>query len=296
MSGLARDLSRWVAAARPRTLPLTVTPVVAGIALAVTTTGELHLVTALATLLAAAAIQIGTNLHNDACDFVRGNDTPDRIGPPRAAAQGWFTPTQVKRAAHLAFFTAFVLGALLCLRGGWPILLLGLSALAAGYAYTGGPWPIAYGPFGEVFVLLFFGVAAVAGSHYLQTLDFSPTALALGTILGLPAAAVLLINNYRDLETDRRGGRLTLCHYLGREDARRLYAFLLLAPLPLLLLLPLPLQPWPLIVALPFAAWLVARLNQGALGTALNPQLGATALYQMALVALLMVGLALHGP
>ena len=289
-------LSRWVAAARPRTLPLTVTPVVAGLALALATTGGLHLATALATLLAAVAIQVGTNLHNDVNDFERGNDTADRLGPPRASAQGWFTPAQVRRAAHLAFLTALVLGALLCLRGGWPILLLGLASLAAGYAYTGGPRPIAYGPFGEVYVLLFFGVAAVAGTHYLQTLSFSPAALALGAILGLPAAAVLLINNYRDLETDRQGGRRTLCHYLGRARARLLYAALMLAPPPLLMLLLTQLDPparaWPLLAALPVGLWLVVRLQRGAQGVALNPVLGTTALYQTLLTLLLILGLA----
>lgn len=290
------DLVRWIAAARPRTLPLTVTPVVAGLALALTTNGGLHLATALATLLAAVAIQVGTNLHNDVNDFERGNDTADRLGPPRASAQGWFTPAQVRRAAHLAFLAAFVLGALLCLRGGWPILLLGLASLAAGYAYTGGPRPIAYGPLGEVYVLLFFGVMAVAGTHYLQTLTFAPAALALGAILGLPAAAVLLINNYRDLETDRQGGRRTLCHYLGRARARWLYATLMLAPPPLLMLLLTQLDPpgraWPLLAALPVGLWLVVRLYRGALGAALNPVLGTTALYQTVLTVLLILGLA----
>jgi len=295
MSTPALNLSRWVAAGRPRTLPLTVTPVVAGLALALAATGELHLATALGTLLAAVAIQVGTNLYNDARDFERGNDVADRLGPPRAAAQGWFTPTQVKRAAHLVFLLALLLGALLCLRGGWPILLLGLASLAAGYAYTGGPRPIAYGPFGEIYVLLFFGVAAVAGSHYLQTLAFAPSALALGAILGLPAAAVLLINNYRDLDTDRQAGRRTLCHHLGRERARGLYALLMLAPLPLLFLLPLPGSPWPLLAALPLGLWLIARLYRGTLGTALNPVLGATALYQTVLTVLLMIGLAWPG-
>lgn len=291
MSNLTLNLSRWIAAGRPRTLPLTVTPVLAGLALAVASLGEWHLATAIGTLLAAVAIQVGTNFYNDAKDFERGNDAADRLGPPRAAAQGWFTPTQVKRAAHLAFLLAFLIGALLCLRGGWPILLLGLASLAAGYAYTGGPKPIAYGPFGEIYVLLFFGVAAVAGTHYLQTLTFSPTAIALGAILGLPAAAVLLINNYRDLDTDRQGGRRTLCHYLGRERARALYALLMLAPPPLLILLPLPGSPWSPLVALPLALWLIVRLYRGALGIALNPLLGATALYQTALTVLLMIGL-----
>jgi len=290
---LTVNLARWVAAGRPRTLPLAVAPVLAGIALATFATGVLDLPTALATLLAAVAIQVGTNLHNDAADFERGTDTEDRVGPERAAAKGWFTVAQVKRAAQLAFLTALLLGILLTLRGGWPILLLGLASLAAGYAYTGGPRPIAYGPFGELFVLFFFGIAAVTGSHYLQTLAFSPTALGLGVALGLPAAAVLTLNSYRDRETDLRAGRRTLCHYLGQPRARLLYAMLLLAPFPLLSLLDLPGNLWPILVALPFSTWLIIRIFDGAEGIALNPLLGSTALFQSALVVLLIIGFAL---
>ncbi len=213
-------IARWISAARPKTLLLAVTPVVAGIGLAVAQTGRLAFPTAVATLLAAVAIQVGTNLHNDAADFERGTDTVDRVGPPRATAQGWFSAREVRSAAHLAFGLAFLLGCLLVARGGWPILAIGLASLACGYAYTSGPRPIAYSPFGELYVLTFFGIASVVGSHYLQTLAFDRAALLLGIALGLPAAAVLLLNNYRDLETDRVAGRRTLCHYLGRPGAR----------------------------------------------------------------------------
>jgi 1,4-dihydroxy-2-naphthoate octaprenyltransferase len=290
MSEVADNLSRWASAARPRTLPLAATPVAAGIALAGAETGRIDLATAAATLLAAVAIQVGTNLHNDAADFERGTDTRDRVGPLRATAEGWFTPRQVKLAAHLAFLGAFLLGVYLCLRGGWPILLLGAASLAAGYAYTSGPRPIAYGPLGEVFVLLFFGIAAVGGSHYLQTLSLSPSAVTLGLALGLPAGAVLLLNNYRDLETDRRAGRRTLSHYLGPEGSRVLYAALLLTPFPLLPLLDLPGSTWPALAALPFAAWLVARVAGEVQRSALNPLLGSTAAFQSALALLLVLG------
>ena len=262
-------LGRWIAASRPRTLLLAVTPVIAGVLLAVAETGRLAAFTALATLLAAAGIQIGTNLHNDAADFERGTDTDDRLGPPRASAQGWFTSGQVKRAAHLAFLLSFLLGLLLVLRGGWPILLLGLTAIAAGYAYTSGPSPIAYGPYGELYVLCFFGIA-----------------------LGLPAAAVLLLNNYRDFDTDRAAGRHTLCHALGRPAARYVYAGLLLLPLPLMLLGGLPGPVWPVLLALPAAALLIRALLAGARGRALNPMLGRTAQYQALLVLLYAAGLA----
>jgi len=283
---------RWVSAARPKTLPLAITPVMGALLLALADTGRLAPLTALATLLAAAGIQIGTNLHNDAADFERGTDTEHRLGPPRASAQGWFTSAQVKRAAHIAFLTSFVLGLLLVLRGGWPILLLGLAAIAAGYAYTSGPRPIAYGPYGELYVLCFFGIAAVAGSYYLQTLTLSAGAISLGIALGLPAAAVLLLNNYRDFDTDRAAGRRTLCHMLGRPAARRVYAGLVLAPIPLLLLGGLPGWTWPVLAALPAALWLIRQLAASE-GRALNGLLARTAQYQALLVALYALGLVL---
>jgi 1,4-dihydroxy-2-naphthoate octaprenyltransferase len=289
------SLSRWVAAARPKTLLLAATPVVAGIGLAVAQTGRITLITALATLIAAVAIQIGTNLHNDAVDFERGTDTPERVGPPRASAQGWFSARQVRNAAHVAFGMAFLLGLLLVVRGGWPILGIGVAALACGYAYTSGPRPIAYGPFGEVYVLAFFGVASVAGSHFLQTLAFDWTAAALGVALGLPAAAVLLLNNYRDLDTDRAAGRRTLVHHLGRHRSRLLYGALLLLPLPILMVSGLPGAGWLALVAVPLALSLIARLMRGAIGASLNPMLGQTALYQALLTLLLLGGFALSG-
>lgn len=288
-------LTRWIAAARPKTLPLTLSPVIAGIALAIAETGQLAPMTALCTLLAAMAIQIGTNLHNDAADFERGTDTADRLGPPRATAQGWFSARQVKTAAHLMFALAFLLGLILLARGGWPILIVGLTSIAAGYSYTSGPRPIAYGPFGEVFVLVFFGMAAVGGSYYLQTLAFGWTPLFVGFALGLPAAAVLLVNNYRDLETDREAGRRTLCHYLDRSHARILYALLLLTPAPILLATDLPGATWLLLAALPLAALLSIRLFREASGEALNTQLARTALFQSALVMLLILGFLLPG-
>ncbi|WP_295387454.1 1,4-dihydroxy-2-naphthoate octaprenyltransferase [uncultured Thiodictyon sp.] len=288
-------LGRWVAAARPKTLLLAATPVLAGIALAVAETGHLAPLVAAATLVAAVAIQIGANLHNDAVDFERGTDTPDRLGPPRATAQGWFSARAVRNAAHLAFGLAFLLGVFLVVHGGWPILVVGIASLSGGYAYTSGPRPIAYGPFGEVYVLAFFGLASVAGSNYLQTLTLSGPALLLGLALGLPAAAVLLLNNYRDLETDRAAGRHTLCHVLGRGRARALYALLLLLPLGLMQGAGLPGATWPVLGALPLALILIARLYRGAQGAAINPLLGQTGLYQALLTGLLIGGFALGG-
>ena len=295
MPGTSQCIAHWVAATRPKTLWLGASPVVAGVAIAVAETGRLAPVTALLTLLASLAIQAGTNLHNDAADFERGTDTTARLGPPRATAQGWFTPAQVRLAAHLAFGLAFVIGILLALRGGWPIVALGLASLAAGYAYTGGPRPIAHGPLGEIFVLLFFGVAAVWGSHYLQTLTHAPGAALVGLALGLPAAGVLLLNNFRDLDTDRAAGRRTLVQVIGSGWTRLLYATLLLGPFPILLSAGLPGRPWFALAAVPVALALIGRLWQGPGGPALNGLLAATGGYQAVIVALLALGLTLPG-
>jgi 1,4-dihydroxy-2-naphthoate octaprenyltransferase len=288
----AETARRWIQAARPRTLPLAMSPVLAGVFLAVADAGTLAPLTALATLLAAAGIQVGTNLYNDASDFERGTDTPDRLGPPRAAAQGWFTATQVKRAAHLVFLSSFLIGLLLVLRGGWPILALGLASIASGYAYTSGPRPVAYGPYGELFVLVFFGIVAVGGTYYLQTLALSGQVIALGVALGLPAAAVLLLNNYRDFDTDREAGRRTLCHLLGRPAARWVYAALLLLPIPLLMLGGLPMQRWPLLLSVPVAILLSVRLWRSS-GRELNLLLAQTGQYQLFVVLLTGFGLLL---
>lgn len=295
MSDPGECVTHWIEATRPKTLLLAASPVIAGVALAAAQTGRLAPFTALLTLLASVAIQAGTNLHNDAADFERGTDTHARLGPPRATAQGWFTPDQVKMAAYMVFGLAFAIGVLLALRGGWPIVALGLASLAAGWAYTGGPRPIAYGPFGEVFVLAFFGVAAVWGSHYLQTLSQGWEAGLVGLALGLPAAAVLLLNNYRDLETDRAAGRRTLAQVMGPCRARWLYFALLLGPFPILLAAGLPGRPWLVLAALPLALTLSHRLFRGPGGAGLNPMLGATGGYQALLVALLALGLALPG-
>ncbi|BAN68601.1 1,4-dihydroxy-2-naphthoate octaprenyltransferase [endosymbiont of unidentified scaly snail isolate Monju] len=273
-------LAAWLAAIRPRTLGLSVSPVLLGTALAFAETGRVHAGVFLATLLAALLIQIGTNLHNDVADFLRGTDTPERLGPARATAQGWLSPQAVSRAAVLAFALALVAGLFLAWVGGWPIVVLGLVSLAAGAAYSGGPWPLSSLPVGELFVFLFFGVLAVAGSHYLQTGYWSAAALLGGAILGLPAAAVLLLNNFRDRHGDARAGRRTLAILLPAPGSHRAYAVMMLAPFALLpgllawpaWLLPMLLLPW---------AWRLTRdFWHAPDGRALNPVLARTARFQ----------------
>jgi 1,4-dihydroxy-2-naphthoate octaprenyltransferase len=282
-------LQRWLLAIRPKTLGISVAPVLAGSSLAWGETGVLLWPVALAALAAALLIQIGTNLHNDAADFERGTDTPARLGPERATAQGWFTAAEVKRAAHLCFGLAFLIGIYLAQVGGWPIVAIGLLSLAAGYAYTGGPRPIAYSAAGELFVFLFFGLAAVLGSYYLQTQRFSLAAFLAACAVGSLAAAVLLVNNYRDLDTDERTRKLTLTHYLGRNRSKVLYGLLLLAPF----LLPLALGeagPWLVVLLLPGVAILLRQFISQPPGPRFNRILANTAKLELAYGVLLSIG------
>ena len=220
----------WWAAIRPRTLGMAVAPVGVGVALAFAATGQLDAAVLLATLACALLIQIGTNLYNDAVDFERGTDHPERLGPLRVTLAGWATAAEVKRAALLCLVLALALGAWLCVLGGLPIFAIGVASLVAGWAYSGGPRPISHSPFGEFFVLLFFGVLAVVGSHWLQSRTVGVVDVIAGMAVGAPAAAVLLVNNFRDLDGDLRAGRRTLVARLGASRASRAYAVLVLLP------------------------------------------------------------------
>jgi 1,4-dihydroxy-2-naphthoate octaprenyltransferase len=285
----------WWLAARPATLSIAVVPVVVGTALAWRDAGTVDWVVAAVALLGAMLIQIGTNLFNDVGDYERGADMPDRLGPPRATAMGWLAAADVRRAAATSFGLAMVLGAYLVSVGGWPILAIGLASVAAGIAYTGGPRPIAYSASGEFFVFVFFGVVATVGTHFLQTGHFSGAAVVAGTILGALAAAVLVVNNYRDLESDLRAGKHTLAVRIGRAATRVEFAALVAAAFALLPLLgavtragawlALPLA------AAPFAAALVAGFWRAPISAGLNLFLKRTAQLQLAYGILLAVAL-----
>lgn len=296
MSGALRY---WVLAARPKTLSIAVAPVAAGTALAAAHGAALDLAVLGATLGGALLIQVGTNLHNDVADFERGTDVRRRLGPPRATAEGWLTPGQVRAGAYGAFAAAFVLGLYLVTVGGWPILLLGLLSLVAAWSYTGGSSPIAYGPLGEVFVWLFFGLGAVAGTYWLQAGTLDPAVWIAGTLVGAPAAAVLTVNNHRDRDSDREAGKHTLAVRIGPPATRRLYATLVALPLALA-----PLGWWAGLLPagavaacllLPWAVVLVARFRSEPPGPGFNRILAGTAGYQLGLALLLAAGLVL-GP
>lgn len=287
-----QKLQHWFLATRPKTLGIAIAPVMAGSALAWLDTANWSWLTLVLTLFSALAIQIGTNLYNDAVDFEHGTDTPARLGPKRASAEGWFSSDQVKLAAHISFFLALLAGIPLTRLGGWPILLIGLSSLVAGYAYTGGPKPIAYSTTGEMFVFIYFGLAAVMGSYYLQTGGLSLNALLVSIAVGSFAAAVLLVNNYRDLDTDILANKLTLAHRLGRCHSQRLYTTLVLAPFVLpLLLIDSGIGTWLILPLLPFALLLAWRFRHQSPGPDFNRTLSYTAQLQLLFVLLLIIGL-----
>ena len=285
----------WWTATRPRTLSISATPVLVGTALALAEGAAQAWLPMLAALCCALLIQVGTNLHNDAADFERGNDRPDRIGPLRVTAAGWASPAAVRRAAAISFGLALLLGGYLVAVGGWPILAAGLASLLAGWSYSGGRHPISHTPLGELFVLVFFGLVAVAGSQWLQLGAASTNAWLAGFAVGMPAAAVLLVNNYRDIEDDRRAGRRTLAVVLGRARARRAYFMLMMLPFPALLGLALLGRPGAALglLALPSCLLLCRRLAITAPGPALNLLLAATARAGFVSAALLALGLLL---
>ncbi len=292
-SGVPSAWRIWSVAARPRTLPLAAAPVLAGTALAWAEQAPLLWGPALAALLAALLIQIGTNLHNDAADFERGTDGVDRVGPLRVTAAGWASARHVRTAARITFALALLLGCYLVVVGGAFILAIGCISLLAAQAYSGGPRPISHTPLGELFVWVFFGLLAVAGSYWLQAGSVSPGAWLTGAVLGLPAAAVLLVNNLRDRETDLRAGRRTLATLLDDQWARRVYAVLLLLPYA-----GLPLLAhwghngvWLAMLTLPFSLALARRLLCGTTGPALNRHLAQTAQVALAFALMLALGM-----
>jgi 1,4-dihydroxy-2-naphthoate polyprenyltransferase len=216
----------WLMAARVRTLPAAVAPVLVGTAAAATAHDFRPLAFA-AALVGSVFIQIGTNLSNDYSDARRGADTEDRLGPVRVTAGGLVAPRRVLTATWVAFGVAIAAGSYLIAIAGWEILAIGVVSILAGVLYTGGPRPYGYEGLGELFVFLFFGLVAVNGSYYVQVerLDWLPFALSLP--VGFLATAILVVNNVRDIDTDRRAGKQTLAVRLGRERTRGVYAALL---------------------------------------------------------------------
>ena len=272
-------LRLWVVAARPRTLPAAVAPVLVGTALA-GSEDVFRPLAFVAALIGSVFIQIGTNLSNDYSDARRGADTEDRLGPVRVTAGGLMPPRTVLGGTYVAFGIAVAAGAYLAAVAGWELLVVGAASILAGVLYTGGPRPYGYEGLGELFVFLFFGLVAVAGSYYVQTEDLRWEAVALGVPVGLLAAAILVVNNVRDIDTDRRAGKRSLAVKLGRALARRLYAAMLVLAFvaPAVIWLSGGLSAWVLLslAALPLAPPLVGTVGTRTDGPALNGALAGT--------------------
>ena len=286
-------MNRWVAGARPRTLPAAVVPVVVGTAAAVgESSAGISWWRVAAAMVVALAIQVFTNYQNDYADGVRGTDER-RVGPVRLVAGGLATANQVRVATLVAGLVAAAVGVALAVAVGPELLVVGVASLAAGYFYTGGPRPYGYAGFGELFVFTFFGVVATVGSAYVQCERITGIAFGAAVPVGLLATALLVVNNLRDIPTDAVSGKRTLAVRIGEGPTRVLYTALLagaFATLPLLALR----RPWSLLalLALPVAASPLRRIGGGTSGPALVPVLADTGRLQLAFGALLAVGLA----
>ncbi|MEZ5840936.1 MAG: 1,4-dihydroxy-2-naphthoate octaprenyltransferase [Hyphomicrobiales bacterium] len=280
--------SVWSMAARPKTLLLSISPVAMGGFLAFRDAGGLDVPVFAMALVGAIAIQIGTNLWNDALDGARGHDGADRLGPPRVTALGLLPAATVRAAALSSFFIAALCGLGLAAVGGLPIIAVGVLSILCGLAYSSGPRPISHTPFGELFVIAFFGVAAVGGTYFLQTGNLSGDVLAAGVAMGFPAAAVLLVNNHRDRVSDRRAGRRTLAILIGERHAQRLYGVLLGLGVAGALSLSWPSCTAGLVAFVPLlvlASVLAARIRHVPVSAELNKYLAGTGAMQFLMVA-----------
>jgi 1,4-dihydroxy-2-naphthoate octaprenyltransferase len=283
-------------AARPRTLPAAVAPVLVGTALA----GYLnvfHPLRFVAALLGAIFIQVGTNLSNDYSDARRGADAEDRLGPVRVTAGGLVPPRQVLVATYISFGLAVLAGVYLIIVAGWQLLLVGAASILAGVAYTGGPKPYGYEGLGEVFVFLFFGVVAVAGSFFVQTTHLDWEAFALSVPVGLLAAGILVVNNVRDIDSDRRARKRTLAVRMGRERTRTLFAVMVYLAYVLVTVTWLfgPVKAWIMLswLSLPLAVRVIRVVRNRSDGPSLNGALAQTGMLQLVFCTLLSAGLLL---
>ena len=292
------SLDAWAIAVRPKTLWIATVPVIVGTSFAWLERGAVEWAVTVLALIGSVLMQIISNLQNDVGYTARGAETGTRVGMPRATSNGWLTPQQVRLAIALAVAAALLVGLPLVMRGGWPVLIMGLGSIIAALAYMGGPRPIAYTPLGELMVFMFFGVVAVAGSEYVQTTSVSAATWVASAGVGLLAAAVLAVNNHRDIAHDARTGRRTFAVVLGAQRSRAFYSALVLTSIALvplaaglarsaLLLLPL--------LAVPAAWRLVRDLPMTAPGAAMNTMLLRTVKLELLYGLLFAAGAILAG-
>jgi len=288
-------VNKWVAGARPRTLPASVVPVIVGTACAVGA-GGIIVWRALAAMVVALAIQVGTNYQNDYADGVRGTDS-QRVGPVRLVASGLATPSEVRKAALASMLVAAAAGLALAIAVSPWLLVVGAASFLAGYFYTGGPKPYGYLGFGELFVFVFFGLVATAGTTFAAIEDVTGLSIVMGCAAGSLACALLVINNLRDIPTDTAGGKRTLAVRLGDQRTRWLYVALVAAAFVALIVGALSWRPPALLGLLAVVAAVppVSRIRRGATGPELIAVLGETGRMQLAFGALTTIGLIVGG-
>ena len=286
-------MGNWLIAIRIKTLPAATSPVILGTALAFHD-GDSNSFILFMTLLAAVFIQIGANFANDVYDFQKGTDRDDRLGPKRATQSGLITPEEMKTAMWRIFALAIFVGFYLAWVGGWPIVFIGLASIAAGIAYTGGPYPLGYHGWGDAFVFIFFGLIAVPATYYLQTGFITNNSLWMGAALGMLSTSILVVNNIRDMETDIVTGKKTLAIRLGKSFSQIEFSILVIFPFII------PLCMWwntkdnmslfITLFALPIAVHLIIQLISKS-GKELNNVLAGTARFLSIFTLLLSVGL-----
>lgn len=289
----------WLLASRPATLPAAAVPVIVGAAAAVSESAVFRPLVFAATLLAALLIQIGTNFANDYFDFRSGADHEGRLGPMRVTQSGLLDPPVVRRGIVVAFGAAAALGLYLAWVGGWTIVLIGLFSILCGLAYTGGPWPFGYHGLGDVFVFLFFGAVAVTGTAFLQSGQWSGFALLVSMPIGLLVTNILVVNNLRDIDTDRAARKNTLAVMLGDRGTRIQYSILMVTAyaIPLFLAVTDQTRRWLLLpwLTAPLAFPMVRQILGGLKGRDLNSILERTGRLLLAFGVLFAVGLVVSG-
>ena len=286
----------WVTAARPKTLPAALGPILPGAALA-WSKGSFKLLPVIAALTAAMLLQIAVNIANDYFDFIHGIDTPDRVGPTRAAAGGLLSLKSMRMSMVLITVLILTIGVYLVYIAGLPILFIGLASVISVYLYSAGPFPLSTNALGDLFVFLFFGPAAVCGTYYVQTLSLNIEIILYSVSVGLLITAILVVNNYRDIETDTAGGKRTLAVVLGEKLTRLEYSILVLIAylIPPALVFLNDASPRVLLSLIPAPLWvpLFRDINGRAHGQALNKTLAGTAKMGLLFSVLLSLGIVL---
>jgi len=289
-------IGAWLLATRPKTLPAAVAPVVVGSAMAYAHQG-FALLPATAALVVALLMQVGVNLANDYFDYTKGVDTQDRRGPVRVTQGGLIAPNRVKSAMTMVFVLSLLPGIYLIIVGGWPAAAIGAASIIAAVAYSGGPYPLASHGLGDLFVFIFFGLVAVCGTYYVQALTLTPLVVMMGVIVGFLITAILVVNNLRDIQTDRKTGKRTLAVMIGEKRTRAVYTVLLGSAYVITgfiwlcglastwLLLPL--------ASLPLAFLQIRLIRRPSDGPALNNLLAQTAKLSFFFSVLLAIGLIL---